>query len=743
MVQLKRHGGVVPQERTLTRLPPDLSHYKSFLPHSKHPELSFDFVAEAIKRDGKLQGYAEKARDLYRKIEAAAPGADRQKAEDNYKSFKKNLPAVTPSGTFSPQRRAEMLTLHSGLIVIDFDDVEDVEQCKRALAALPCVALVFISPSGKGVKPFVVVDPIPDNDAEHKVAFQAVERFLQDQGLPAKLTREGGNRDSGQTDVTRLCYIVGDSEAFSQWPVPQPVMWDRSDLQQSAAPSPPASGPGDTSWVPAALAAIDPSSLPYEDWVIVGMALHDAQSKGELSGGFELWQSWSRSDRRHKPNDCKKKWESFTPGKGRTLGTLRHMARSCGWEPLPAADIASVRASPPQEMNDEPTTVQLPHGTLEEEQLSKLKSDERTLQYVDECERWMIRNAGDLLIETYRETDGGTSQRPYLLNNRGIWQRDEGKIKESLHATVQGYVLATFEYGVKVQRHYRALLKGQEKKVIANAGAVAQNWVKKNHATFSKLTMAETMDLDADGRYLGCRNGVVDLKTNERLNRSDARKHLVTRSTGITYDPLARHEAVDKLTSHLAPDASEYLWRVLGRAIWARPDKAFIFLLGPRNSGKTTLALAIRKALGNEAGEFSSDALRQERGTKTGPTPERRALIEQRIVIGSEAEDWKISPAKLKTFSGGGDAIPYQPKYQSERTAIVRATIILIANRLPRLGLSESAVVDRFRAIPYEPPQNQNPAVKDAFREEGDHTSGTSHAGKVDPLCQYSPTWRH
>ena len=399
-----------------------------------------------------------------------------------------------------------------------------------------------------------------------------------------------------------------------------------------------------------------------------------------------------------------------------------------------------MRASPPQEMNDEPTTVQLPHGPLEEEQLRKLKQDEGTLQYVDECERWMIRRAGDLLIETYRETDEGTSQRPYLLDERGIWQRDEGKIKESLHAIVRGYVLATLDYGVKVRRHYRALLKGQEKKVIANAGAVAQNWAKNKHASLSELTKAETMELDAAGRYLGCHNGVVDLKTGKLLDRSDARKYLVTRSTGITYDPSVRHEAVDKLTSHLDRDASEYLWGVLGRAIWASPDKAFIFLLGPRNSGKTTLALAIRKALGKEAGEFSSDALRQERGEKTGPTPERRALIEQRIVIGSEAEDWKISPAKLKTFSGGGDRITYQPKYQSERTATVRATIILIANRLPRLGLSDSAVVDRFRAIPYGQPQNQDPAVKDAFREEGDTQAAQAMLAKLIRFASIAPS---
>ena len=721
------------------RLPPGLSCYKAFQPHPQHPSRALDDVAEAIQKREKLQGYAEKARDLYRKIEAAPTDADREKAEDAYKKFKNNLPAVTPSGTFSPDRKAEMLTRHSGLIVIDFDDVDDVEQLKKALAALPCVALVFISPSGKGVKPFVAVDPIPANDAEHKIAFQAVERFLQDQGLPAKLTKEGGKRDSGQTDVTRLCFIVGDPEVFFQWPVPQPVPWDRpGPRKRPPPPSSPASAPGDTAWVPDALGAIDPSSLPYEDWLTVGMALHDAQSKGELPGGFDLWKTWSRNDRRHKPNDCKKRWKGFTPGKGITLGTLWHMAKSHGWNP-PVADSAAVYAAQPQEINDGPPTVQLPHGPLEERQLNRLKSDEGTLQYVDECERWMIRNAGDLLMETYRETNEGTSQRPYLLDDRGIWQRDDGKIKESLHATVRGYILATLDYSVKVRRHYRVLLKGQEKKVIANAGAVAQNWKKNGHESFSELTEAETRDLDADGRYLGCRNGVVDLKTGELLNRSDARKHLITRDTGITYDPSARHDAVDKLTSHLDLDAAEYLWGVLGRAIWAKPDKAFIFLLGPQNSGKTTLALAIRKALGKEAGEFSSDALRQERGEKTGPTPERRALIEQRIVIGSEAEDWKISPAKLKTFSGGGDQITYQPKYQAERTATVRATIMLIANRLPRLGLSDGAVVDRFRAIPYGQPKNQDPAVKGAFREEGDTQAAQAMLAKLIRFARIAP----
>ena len=581
------------------------------------------------------------------------------------------------------------------------------------------------------------MDPIPANADEHKAAFQAVAKALLSHGLPVQLRQEGGNRDSGQTDVTRLCYLVGDPQRFYQWPAPRPVTWERSSLP-GAHPPPPHGHPVDGEWVPEALDAIDPSSLPYEDWVLVGMVLHDGESKGESAPGLALWKNWSRKDSRYQPNDCSRRWAGFKAGGGVTLGTLRQMARSHGWQdPHPREPRNS---APPLDGESGRPTIQLPHGTLEEEQLNKLKSDEGTLQYVDDCERWMIRYARPIMIETYGTTDGGTSQRPYLLDHRGIWTRDKGALYESFQATVRGYAAATFDSDVKVRRHFRALLKGKEGQAIANAGAVAQHWKSIEHCSRPELTEAESRQLDAKGRYLGCRNGVVDLETGGLLECSDARKHLVTRSTEISYDPSARHNAVDQLTNHLNPEVAEYLWEVLGRALWGTPDKHFIFLLGPRDSGKTTLALAIRKALGEEAGEFSSDALRSERGrNKVGPTPERRALVEHRIVIGSEAEDWRISPAKLKTFSGGGDRITYQPKYQAERTSIVKATIILIANKLPRLGLGDRAVVERFRAIPYERPENRDPAIKDAFREEGDTLAAQAMLAKLVRFARISP----
>ena len=353
MVEIKRHGGVAPQERKPPRLPPGLSCYQAFLPHPQHPERPFGSVAEAIKGNGKLQKYAEKSQDLYRKIEAAAPGADRQKAEDNYKSFKKNnLTAVTPSGTFSPQRRAEMLTRHSGLIVIDFDDVEDVEQCKRALAALPCVALVFISPSGKGLKPFIVVDPIPDNDAEHKVAFKAVERFLQDQGLPAKLTKEGGNR--GQWADRRNAPLLHCWGFRSLFPMARPPACHVGSVGPPATSRSIPSRQRSRRHVMGSCSSgchrpVEPSLRRLGD---CGNGPTRCTEQRRAVGGIRTLAILEPKRPAAQAERLQKKMGEFYARQRESPWELsRHMARSCGWEPLPAADIR-VRACVPATGNE-------------------------------------------------------------------------------------------------------------------------------------------------------------------------------------------------------------------------------------------------------------------------------------------------------------------------------------------------------------------------------------------------------
>lgn len=71
---------------------------------------------------------------------------------------------------------------------------------------------------------------------------------------------------------------------------------------------------------------INPSSLDYQEWLGVGMAL---QTEGYTASD---WDSWSSSDPRHKPGECFRKWTSFE-GSGITGATITQLAKDNGWTP--------------------------------------------------------------------------------------------------------------------------------------------------------------------------------------------------------------------------------------------------------------------------------------------------------------------------------------------------------------------------------------------------------------------------
>lgn len=72
---------------------------------------------------------------------------------------------------------------------------------------------------------------------------------------------------------------------------------------------------------------INPSSLNYQEWVNVGMAL---KYEGYTAAD---WDDWSSKDgSRYHPGECFKKWSSFD-GQGVTGGTIYQMAIDNGWTP--------------------------------------------------------------------------------------------------------------------------------------------------------------------------------------------------------------------------------------------------------------------------------------------------------------------------------------------------------------------------------------------------------------------------
>lgn len=68
---------------------------------------------------------------------------------------------------------------------------------------------------------------------------------------------------------------------------------------------------------------LDPS-MGYDEWVKVGMALHN----WDPIRGLELWEHWSKSGKNYESNVTNRKWDSFSTNDGITLGTLYYMSKT-------------------------------------------------------------------------------------------------------------------------------------------------------------------------------------------------------------------------------------------------------------------------------------------------------------------------------------------------------------------------------------------------------------------------------
>lgn len=145
--------------------------------------------------------------------DAAEAGADAAKD-----AAKGRLPGFTPSGRFTA-RKKDGLAVHSGVVVADLDHLpsrEDAARTRDALAQDAHVVAAFVSPSGRGVKALVRVDAVADAD-EHAEAFaKLVEHFAQAHGV--KL-------DTSGKDVSRLCFVSHDPDAFIREGEAEPLAW--------------------------------------------------------------------------------------------------------------------------------------------------------------------------------------------------------------------------------------------------------------------------------------------------------------------------------------------------------------------------------------------------------------------------------------------------------------------------------------------------------------------------------------
>jgi len=155
--------------------------------------------------------YTQDVVDVYNRIKEGYPEliekitSLRGMDEDDpaYSSLKNSLRAIMFNGTFN-ERNDNGLIEHSGLCILDFDDYPSSKVMKAEKARLmecPNVFMIFISPSGKGLK---CVIKIPASDKfTHKRRFKAFQEFIDSDYF-----------DASSCNVSRVCFESYDPTAY-------------------------------------------------------------------------------------------------------------------------------------------------------------------------------------------------------------------------------------------------------------------------------------------------------------------------------------------------------------------------------------------------------------------------------------------------------------------------------------------------------------------------------------------------
>lgn len=257
--------------------------------------------------------------DQLQEIWAAPDKKTRQDLKRRY------LGVGTISGIFSTRNSRtpleKKIEQYNSLIVLDFDDVEDVEAGKQAIGALPYVWYCALSASRKGF--FAVVPLDTDKFTEHEDYYYALEWTM---------TNMGYTIDGNCKDVTRLRYVSYDPSPiihegceYFTWP-------EGFDLEAYKASKRKSSAPAENPKLQKARAYADEWEKKqvklddYSDWLSIAMAL---TSLGE--DGWEILDRVSQGGKGYDQEGNRKKYDELLRNTRSTgLGTFFYKCQEYG-----------------------------------------------------------------------------------------------------------------------------------------------------------------------------------------------------------------------------------------------------------------------------------------------------------------------------------------------------------------------------------------------------------------------------
>jgi P4 family phage/plasmid primase-like protien len=215
--------------------------------------------------------------------------------------------------------------------------------------------------------------------------------------------------------------------------------------------------------------------------------------------------------------------------------------------------------------------------------------------------------------------------------------------------------------------------------------------------------------LDADTRFMGAANGIIDLQTGQLLPA--AREARITQYAGCDYLPGADAPWFKQTVREAFFDDLEmviFFKRLMGYTLLGNPvEQRLIIPYGHGANGKSTIMGAIGKALGNYAAAAAAETFTTTEGSRGssagGPREDLVRLRAARLLTISEVdENAHLKEATVKSLTGDDPITARGVQAKASVTYRPRFVPVMSVNHRPIIKGDDAGIWRRIMLVPFE-----------------------------------------
>ena len=575
----------------------------STLAHGRHTlDTNGKLVVSRLIPLGDLVQHVRTSEDLRDRTKAMRDALARGGRTGQYEMLKVEMPAIVPAACapagigvkgLSPAR------FHNGLYGYDIDEGResmDLVVLRAQLVAAPGAVLVAVSCAGDALYA-VFAGPRASNADEYKRHWQAIASQMPPGAAVAN--------SPASKNFNRVRFVPHDPNI---WLAEQTQSLSCASVQETPRQ-------GKTKRM-ASSARIDDGSIDRDalQWILCPRSSDDGGAYNQFVGwlgtlkslGFNPqeaadWCSTGKATSCGRLEEVESRWDGLPEDNPEgARNKLRGSAYKLGWrdpEIHRRRGVGTPAGPPPGVRNDQEAPDSLD---------TFVKAGYRNCTDAANLARFLRDHSPVLVIALPDITDPyKTPADIYAVTRTGMLSQTEADAL--LLATGRSYLADCYDLDPRemayVASHARSLRNAKAMDPLRSISPASIIELDKAGALAGDLVVRRRSDIDANLRYIGTPQGVLDLITGELVPPADARSLFIVSSIPDDWNPRARHPKVDLILppiDEIEPESpEEYRAWILGYVYIRAPRREFMWEVCDEGSGKSAFAMCLRLGFGD------------------------------------------------------------------------------------------------------------------------------------------------